>query len=193
MARRRHRARRRRAAIVMVNPRRMRRHRRRNPGRVRHHRRRRRNPEGGGGIKAAARGVFMTAIPALGGGFVSSFIDSKWLSDQSIVVRVLAKLGQAIAAAMIFRRRPVVAYAAMGGIIGSIGGDFGTRMGGGAVVGGTPGAKAAGVAALITEDPRAMGVLVQGMRGMGYQIDSNVSLGDMTPLPSGSYEDVNLG
>lgn len=191
MARRRSKARRRRAAIIMVNPRRRRHRRRMNPRRIRH--RRRRNPDMGGGFKAAARSVFMTAVPALGGGFVSSFIDAKWLADQSTIVRVLAKLGQAIAAAFMFRRKPVIAYAAMGGIIGSIGGDFGTRMAGGAVVGGTPAAKATGVAALITEDPRAMGVLVTGMRGMGYQIDSNVSLGDMTPLPAGSYEDVNLG
>lgn len=196
MARRRRRsvgARRSRRA-VMVNPPRRRHGRRvRHGGRRRMHHRRRRNPGMGGGIKGALKTVFMAAIPALGGGFVANFIDAKFLADKNIVVRILAKLAQAGAAAMLFRNKPVIAYATMGAIIGSVGGDFGTRMAGGVVVGATPVAKAQGVAALITEDPRTMGVLVEGMRGMGYQIDSNVSLGDPSALPAGSYQDVNLG
>ncbi len=195
MARRRrtHRSRRR-AAVIMVNPRRRRRHHARRPhSRRRMHHRRRRNPGMGGGIKGAVRQVFMTAIPALGGGFVANFIDAKFLADKNIVIRILAKLAQATLAGVLFRSRPVVAYATMGAVIGSVGGDFGTRMAGGVVVGATPIAKAQGVAALITEDPRTMGVLVEGMRGMGFHIDSNVSLGDPSALPAGSYQDVNLG
>lgn len=149
-----------------------------------------RNP-GGPGIKSALRGVFMVGVPALAAGAVASFIDAKWLSDKNIVIRILAKVAQAAAAGMLFRRRPVIAYASMGAIIGSVGGDFGTRLAGGAVVGATPIAKAQGVAALITE-PVTMGVLVEGMRGMGYQIDNNVSLGGDLP-GGGQYQDVNLG
>jgi hypothetical protein len=196
MARRRTHRSRRRAAVIMVNPRRRRRAhaRRRNPSHRRRRFSRRRNPGmSSGGIKGAVRSVFMAAIPAVGAGFVANFIDAKFLSAQNIVVRVLAKVAQAAAAAMLFRGKPVMAYSAMGGVLGSIGGDFGTQFAGGAVVGATPVAKAAGVAALITEDPRTMGVLVEGMRGMGYQIDSNVSLGDAASLPVGSYQDVNLG
>lgn len=158
------------------------------------HHRRRRNPGGPGiGIKGALRSVFVTAVPALGAGFVANFIDAKFLSDKNIVIRILAKVAQAAACGALFRRRPVMAYASMGAVLGSIGGDFGTRVAGGVIVGATPVAKAAGVAALITEDPRTMGVLVEGMRGMGYSIDNNVSLGDPSALPAGSYQDVNLG
>lgn len=158
------------------------------------HHRRRRNPGGpSSGIKGALRGVFMTAIPAVVAGGVANFIDAKFLSDKNIVIRILAKLAQAAAAGALFRRKPVIAYATMGAVMGSIGGDFGTRLAGGAVVGAAPAAKAAGVAALITEDPRTMGVLVEGMRGMGYALDSNVSLGDGGALAPGSYQDVNLG
>ncbi len=199
MARRRRTRGRRRAAVIMVNPRRRRRtHARRRRGPAHHYRSRRRhsrrrNPGMGGGVKGALKSVFMTAIPALGGGFVANFIDAKFLADKNIVIRILAKVAQAALAGVMFRSRPVIAYATMGSIIGSVGGDFGTRMAGGVVVGATPIAKAQGVAALITEDPRTMGVLVEGMRGMGYQIDSNVSLGDNNALPTGSYQDVNLG
>lgn len=189
---------RRRAVVRMVNPRRARRSVRRRRGAPRRmrrvHHRRRRNPGGpGGGIKGALRSVFVTAVPALGAGFVANFIDAKFLSDKNIVIRVLAKVAEAAACGMLFRSKPVMAYASMGAVLGSIGGDFGTRVAGGVVVGATPVAKAAGVAALITEDPRTMGVLVEGMRGMGYSIDNNVSLGDPQALPAGSYQDVNLG
>ena len=147
----------------------------------------------GGGIKGAIKGVFMAAIPAIGAGGVAAFIDAKWLSDKNVIWRILAKLAQAAAWGAAFRRRPIIAYSAMGAAIGSIGGDFGTRLAGGVVVGASPVAKAQGVAALITEDPRTMGVLVTGMRGMGYQIDTNVSLGDGGALSPGQYQDVNLG
>lgn len=191
MARRRHSRRRRsRAMVVMTNPRRRRRG-RSLTRRRRHGRRRMRNP-GGPGFKGALRSVFMVGVPAIGAGALANFVDAKFLADKHIVIRVLAKVVQAALAGMMFRRRPVVAYASMGAIIGSIGGDFGTRLAGGAVVGATPIAKAQGVAALIEEDPRTMGVLVEGMRGMGYQIDNNVSLGGELP-GGGQYQDVNLG
>lgn len=145
------------------------------------------------GIKGAVRQVFMAGVPALAGGFAANFIDTKWLSTQNPLVRIGAKVAEAAIAAVLFRKKPVIAYATMGAILGSIGGDYGTQFAGGVVVGSAPAAKAAGVAALITEDPRTMGVLVEGMRGMGYSIDNNVSLGDPQALPAGSYQDVNLG
>lgn len=195
---RRKRRRSRRAVVVMTNPRRRsRRSRRRNPGRIMRRRRRggfrrRRNPGTGAGIKGAVKSVFMVAVPALVAGGLANFIDAK-IADKHILLRIGAKLAQAAGAAMLFRRRPVIAYAAMGAAIGSIGGEFGTRMGGGVVVGGTPIAKAQGVAALITEDRNTMAVLVEGMGRIGYQIDNNVSLGDAQALPAGQYQDVNLG
>lgn len=201
MAKRRvkHRRRRNPRAVVMTNPRRRRRRsstrsRRMNPRRRRRmfHRRRRNPGMGGGGIKTALKAVFMTGIPALAAGGVSGFIDSKFLSTKSAIVRILAKVGEAAAIAMLFRRRPAMAFAAMGGVLGSIGYEQGVSFAGGAIVGASPAAKAAGVAALVTEDPRAMGVLVESMRGMGLQLDNNVSLSGDNALPVGSYQDVNL-
>lgn len=186
-----------RAVVVMSNPRRRRRRTRgmRRRGGYRTRRggvryRRRRNP-GGPGVKSALRGVFMAGIPAILAGGVSGFIDAKWLANQNVVVRIAAKVGLAGVAAMMLRRRPIAAYAAMGAIVGSQGYEFGVRMGGGVIAGGTPQAKAAGVAALITEDPRTMGVLVQAMQGL--RLDNNVSLGDPSALAPGTYQDVNLG
>jgi len=197
MARRKRRRRARRAAVIMMNPRRRRRrhsrarfHPRR---RRRHHVRRRINPGMGGGIKGALKNAFMVGVPAIGAGFVSNFVDAKWLSDKHVVIRMGAKLVEATLAGLFFRRRPVIAFASMGAILGSIGGEFGVRAAGGVVVGSSPVSKGQGAAALITEDPRAMGVLVTTMQGMGYQLDQNVSLGDYPALQPGSYADVNLG
>lgn len=158
--------------------------------------RRRHNP-GMGGIKGALKGVVKVGVPALVAGGISGFVDSKFLSSQSFLIRTLVRLAEAAAVGFAFKRNPVMAYSAMGGILGSIGYEQGVRFAGGAVVGSTPVSKAAGVSALITEDPRAMGVLVQSMRGMGLQLDTGVSLGAGTALDSGlpanSYVDVNLG
>lgn len=197
MARRKHRRRRARAAVIMMNPRRRRRRRHHRPHRVRRHHRRRRNPGFGTGIKSALRQTFMTGIPAIVAGGLSGFIDSKFLSARSLLLRIAAKIGEAAAAGMLLRRRPVAAYAAMGAIIGSVGYEQGVAFAGGVIAGASPAAKAAGVQALITEDPRTMGVLVRSMQGMGYTLDQNVSLGAGTALDSGlpvnSYTDVNLG
>lgn len=193
--------RRRAARVVMMNPRRRRRpsrgRRRRSSGaRRRFTRHRRRNP-GGAGFKSTLRQIFGVAVPAVVAGGASGFIDSKLLSSKPLYVRILAKLAEAFGVSMLLRSRPQAASAAMGAILGSIGYEQGVAMAGGVIAGASPAAKAAGVQALITEDPRAMGVLVKAMGAAGYQLDNNVSLGAGSSLdsalPPNSFVDVNLG
>lgn len=190
MARRRRHNRRRRR-VAMANPRRHRRRhnrRRRRPHFVRargRFYRRRSNP----GIAAALKTVFAAGIPALGAGAVAGFVHNRWFIGSSKLVQIGVKVAQAAVWGMLFRRRPVVAYAAMGAALGSIGNDFGANFAGN---------KAAAVAALIQESPQAMGVLVNAMQGMGLQLDTGVSLGEAgtaldSGLPANSYTDVNLG
>lgn len=151
----------------------------------------------GGGIKAMLGQTFRVGVPAIIGGGLSGFIDAKFLSAKPLIVRIAAKVAQAVAAGMLFRSKPMTAAATMGAIIGSVGYEQGVGFGGGVVAGGSPAAKAAGVAALVLEDPRAMGVLIKSMNGMGLQLDQNVSLGSGTgldtSLPANSFVDVNLG
>lgn len=192
--------RRRSRVVVMTNPRRRRRSngrrlRRRNPRRrmmMRH--RRRRNP---GRFTDTIKMFFGAGIPGLVGTGLAGFLDAKFLSGQSTLIRVGARLAEALVAAFTLRSKPMAAYAAIGGLIGSVGWEQGYAMGGGVTVGATPVAKAAGVAALVREDPRAMGVLVKAMKGMGLTLDNNVSLGAGSALDSGlpanAYTDVNLG
>jgi hypothetical protein len=169
--------------------------RRRNPRRRRFHARRR-NP-GMGGLVAAGKAAIGAALFSVPATFVAGFVDSKWLSSSSILIRTGVKLGLAAVAGIVFRSNAARANAAMGGILGTIGYEFGVRAAGGVVAGASLASKAAGVSALVTEDPRAMGVLVDAMHGMGLQLDTGVSLGAGTALDSGlpanSYTDVNLG
>jgi hypothetical protein len=195
-ARRKH-GRRRARGTVMANPRRRRRRfgrsRRSNPRRRRFHARRR-NP---GRISDSIKMLFGAGIPGLIAGGVAGFIDAKFLSTYSTLVRLSVRVGEAFVAAFGLRSKPRAADAAIGAIVGAIGWEQGYAMGGGTTIGAAPAAKAAGVAALVQEDPRAMGVLVKAMRGMGLTLDNNVSLGAGSALDSGlpqnAYTDVNLG
>jgi hypothetical protein len=146
---------------------------------------RRRNP----GIRAALKTVFAAGIPAIGAGAVAGFLDGKFFATQSKLIRIGARVAQAAVWGFVFRRKPVMAYSAMGAVLGSIGTDLGIKFSGNAY---------APIAALIQENPQAMGVLVNAMQGMGLQLDTGVSLGDAgtaldSGLPANSYTDVNLG
>lgn len=188
--RRRNPARRRRGgtAVVMVNPRRQRR--RRNPffsKKRRHHQRRRRNP--GGFITQ----VLSAAVPAAVTGLALGFIDAKLLSKFSAVVRIGAKLAVLVAGGYVFRKQPEIRGPLMGSIVGSITYEQGMTFGGGTVGAGVPAAQQA-ISALIREDPRAMGILVREMRGMGLHLDTQSRISgttegsNTTALPSYAFE-----
>jgi len=157
VARRRHRR-----NLVVTNP-------RRGKGRRRH----RRNAlvlNPAGAIGGAVGGVMKTAIPAIGGGFLASFIDGKFLGKFGAVGRIVGKVGLAAAVGVIGRRfAPAGSAAAMAGILGTIGGDLGARAAGG--LPSIPAQKAtkAGLAAMAQEDEQiasllqGMGIIVQGM------------------------------
>jgi len=196
MARRRHRRNRRRRNVAMANPRRRRNRRRRHARRPnrRHYAARRRNRRHYGrrrnpGIRAALKTVFASAVPAIGAGAVAGFLDAKFLADKGKLMRIGARVVQAAVWGFMFRSKPVAAYSAMGAVLGTIGTDLGIKFSGSAY---------APIAALIQENPSAMGVLVNAMQGMGLQLDTGVSLGDAgtaldSGLPANSYTDVNLG
>lgn len=120
---------------LVVNP--SRRHMRRRPKRAHNvlvnprHRRRRRNP--GGGIMATVREVGGVAIPAVGAGLALGFVDAKFLSTRSGIVRTGAKVAMAVALGMFGRRfmgdRAVTA--GMGAILGTTGYEMGRNLGSG--------------------------------------------------------------
>ena len=200
MARRRRR-RRRNPARVMVNPRRKHR-RRRNPRRAfrRHHRRhgghhrfrRRRNPAG---LGMFFKDFLKVSIPSLLIPGVVGFAQAKLMSGMSAPAQYGAKVGLAAVGGYMLRKRPLLSVSLMASIMGTIGFTQGVRAGGGVVAVGPKDAQKA-LAALVREDPRAMGVLVQQVRRMGAQIDDRVSLSGQelasTALPGAQYQDVKL-
>ncbi len=195
---RRHRRRRRRGvtAAIMVNPR----HRRR-----RHFVRRRRNPSGFLGELITAGG------PALIGGGALAYTDAAFLSDKSALVRVGIKVALAGLAGLLLRKKhPVLAASVVATVVTAAVMTEVTRMiaasngkdvaAGKALPAGAPllaaGTTAPAMKALVREDGRAMGVLIQ-RNGMSSVLDERVSLsgmGDSNQLPSGThFQDVNLG
>lgn len=126
MAKRRRKSRRRRnPAATYANPRRKSR-RRKNPrrsayGKRRRNGRRRRNPAGGGTVRT----LMQAGLPAVGAGLAMGFIDRKFLSDKSAIIRTLAKVAGAFGASILLRKNPPAAFAAMGAMIGSSGYDIG--------------------------------------------------------------------
>jgi hypothetical protein len=145
-----------------------------------HRRRRRRNPALD--IKGMIKSLIATGIPAAAGGAAASLLDSKVLAKQSMGVRYAAKVGVALAAAMLLKSRPAMAAAAMAGVLGAVGYDLGTRVGG-------PASTMAQIAYLVSADRQAMSALVDasgnlqttpslsGMSGSGMAGPNDVVLG----------------
>lgn len=194
MARRRRR-RRARATTIMVNPRRRRARRSRRfsmaPRRhVRHHRRRR-NPAGGGFLKNFVK----NAIPGALVGGAAGFVDAKFLSDKSEMVKIGGKLAMAVGAGLLLRKKPAAAGIAIASILATLGYETGVKAAGG-VVAGSPTDATKQLKALIVEDPRAMGALVREFSGLG--VDNRVQLGSnelaSNALPRGmAQRGVSLG
>lgn len=125
------RRRRRNPGALMVNPRRRRRRvRRRNP-----HRRRRRNPGIGSYAKQGLKDIAIAAIPATLGGILIGFVDAKLLGPLGTIGRNIGKLIVAAGGAALLRKRlgPVGTGVFMGSIVGTMGHEFGVRLGGGMV------------------------------------------------------------
>ncbi len=157
----------RRPAVVLIN------------GKKRHHRRRR-NPSFS--IGATVREVTKALLPGFIGGGVMGFIDSKFLGDKALPIQVLGKLALAGAAGAILRKKPAMAYAAMGAVLGAQGYGFGVRFGGGVVAA----SKATGMqelAQMARNDQYAMGLLVQQMNGMGLLTQPQAGMGDANGMP----------
>lgn len=115
----------------MVNPRRRRRRaRRRNP-----HRRRRRNPGIGSYAKQGFKDIAIAAIPATIGGILIGFIDAKLLGPLGTIGRNVGKLLVTAGAAALLRKKlgPGGTGVMTGAILGTIGHEFGVRLGGGMV------------------------------------------------------------
>lgn len=197
---RRHRRRRRRGGgvtAIMVNPRRRRR--RRSFVRAR-----RRNPSG------FFADFLVAGIPALVGGGALAFADASFLPDKSVVVRVGSKVVLAGLLGFALRKRPTWAAAGVATVLTAAVMTEVTRLiaasngkdvaAGKQLPAGAPllaaGTAAATMKALVREDGRAMGVLVQ-RNGMGAVLDTNVSLGAVNDggnaLPGTHFQDVSLG
>jgi hypothetical protein len=187
----------------MTNPRRRRSRRRRNPRHVfrRHARRhgghrrfrRRRNPAG---LGLFFKDFLKVSIPSLLIPGVVGFAQAKLMSGMSAPVQFGSKVLLAGLGGYMLRRRPMLSVSVMASIMGTIGFTQGVKAGGGVVAVGPKDAQKA-LAALVREDPRAMGVLVRNMRSMGARIDDHVSLSGQelasTALPGAhSYQDVKL-
>lgn len=161
---------------TMARRRKHRKHARRsNPHKRRRHHRRHRNPMGGG-IKGIGAGLVKSGITAVAAGAASSFVEAKFLGKQSVMVRALARAGMAVGAGMMLRGKPLAAATAIGAILGPIGGEQGTKMGGGLVLHGLGSMQALAehiaenedMALLLQDEMKGLGlILTSGTDGMG--------------------------
>lgn len=160
--------------------------------------RRRRNP--GGALMESIGLLFKAGIPGVIGGGLFGVVDAKLLSDTSPIVRVGSKVGVAFLAGLLLRRHPIAAASAIGGIIGSASYSGAMSLAGG-VSAPSPVAAVKGMGVLLRTDKRAMGILIEQMKGMGLQVlQSTPKLGAagqgprLQPLPGGQVVGaVNLG
>jgi hypothetical protein len=207
---RRRRRRRHNGTAQLANPRRRRRRRhtralarRHNPGRHmsrrerRRHRHRRHNP---GAVMGTVGLLFKAGIPAALGGGLFGLVDAKMLADSSPIVRVGAKVGVAALAGLLLRKHPIAAASAIGGIVGAASYSGALTLAGG-VSAPSPAAAVKGMGVMLRTDKRAMGVLIEQMRGMGLQVlNASPKLGAagqgprLAPAPGGQVVgSVNLG
>jgi hypothetical protein len=183
-----------RSVVVMSNPRRRRRL-RTNARRI-GRRHRRRNPAGG--VIMAVKNVVKVGLPAILAGGSFGLLDSRLLADKSTPIRYAGKVGYALALGLLFRKNPLLAASAMGGVLGSFGSDLAAKLGGGTAAAPTTTAAVKGIGALLREDRAAMGLLIQEMNGMGLTVDNDVSLSRAMGAvgvgdDSEQFNDVNLG
>lgn len=134
----------------LMNPKRRRR--RRNPGRM-------------------AGDLLSVAAPALIGGGVMGFVDSKFLGTSGTLIRTVVKGGVALGLGTVGRRffGDVGAKVAMGSVISSIGYEAGVRLGGGMVAM----TKQEGVKALIeaaAEDDEIAALIEQAAEGQEEEV-----------------------
>jgi hypothetical protein len=161
-------SRRRRRSVVLINPR----HRR--------HHRRRRNP--GFSLMSAAKDMSKALLPGFVAGGVMGAVDAKFLGDKALPIQVVAKMALAAVAGAVLRKRPTMAYSAMGAILGATGYGFGVRLGGG-VVAATKGTGMQQLAQMAQADQHAMGLLLRNMQGMGILVSGSGMNGVGTPSP----------
>jgi hypothetical protein len=163
------RRRRRNPGALMVNPRRRRRRRARRSNPRRRHHRRRRNPGIGAYAKQGIRDIAIAAIPATLGGILIGFVDAKLLGPMGTIGRNIGKLLVTAGAAALLRKKlgPVGTGVMTGAILGTIGHEFGVRIGGGMVTM----TKREGVRELVemaatdAETQAELGALVEGEGG----------------------------
>ncbi len=160
------RRRRRNPGALMVNPRRRRRRRARRSNPRRRHHRRRRNPGIGSYAKQGIKDIAIAAIPATLGGILIGFVDAKLLGPMGTIGRNIGKLLVTAGAAALLRKKlgPVGTGVMTGAILGTIGHEFGVRLGGGMVTM----TKREGVRELVemaatdAETQQELGALVEG-------------------------------
>lgn len=139
-----------------------------------------------GGIKGTIKTTLRAAVPAVIAGAGGGYLVSKMLANSSTMVKIGAKVGLAIAAGMLLRKRPAASYAAMGGVLGSIGFELGTQAGGG-VVASSKAVAMKEMAMLVRSDPRMAALVTPG----GVQTVPSLS---GTELPAyADYSQVSLG
>lgn len=153
---------------------------------------RRFNP--GGSIGAALKSVVSVGVPAVLAGGTFGLIDARVLSKYSDPIRYGGKVAYSLLLGILFRKNPILSAATMGGVLGSFGSDLAAKLGGGTAAAPNSTAAVKGIGALLREDTQAMGLLIQEMRGMGLNVDNNVSLGAVgVGEDMERYDDVNLG
>lgn len=113
--------------------------------------------------------LFKAGIPAALGGGAFGFIDAKLLGDSSPIVRVGVKIAAAGVAGLVLRKHPIAAAATIGSIVGAASYSGALTLAGG-MTAPTPTAAVKGMGLLLRSDRRAMGVLIEQMRGMGLQV-----------------------
>lgn len=143
--------------------------------------------------------LFKSGIPAAAVGGAFGFLDAKVLSDWSPIARVGTKIGVAAVAGLALRKHPIAAASTIGAIIGSASYSGALTLAGGVSAPSTT-AAVKGIGLMLRSDRRAMGVLLEQMKGMGLQvINSSPKLGAaggarLVPAPQGQVVgSVNLG
>jgi len=158
--------------------------------------RRRRNPISYSNPLGGIGPLVGMAVPAVSAGFVASFVDAQFLSSMNPIIRYGARVALAVGAGMALKKRPAMATAAMAGILGSMGGELGTRMGGGLVAA----SKKAGMkelAAMAADDGDLALLMKEELSGYGLGlIASESSMGDDGDLSGdedmGAGDDVSI-
>lgn len=98
-----------------------------------HRRRKKRHNPIGSGIKGLGITVAKGAATAAAIGGLGNFLEAKLLGSRGPFVRALARGAAAIGTGLLLRKHPVAALTGMGALLGPIGGEQGTKLGGGMI------------------------------------------------------------